>query len=121
MGNMGMAADWRAKAVTAIALGQSESTFAGNATQGTLRKAVTAYRLVMAEQPPPCVHCSPEVAAAFGLDKLAAVAPHLVVIDVDPASYDNAPPFREDDGTSGQDRKHYTDTQDRKNYTQRHD
>ena len=35
--------------------------------------------------------------------KLAAVAPHLVKIDLD--------------GTSGQDRKHYTDNQDRENYT----
>ena len=31
---------------------------------------------------PPCAHCSPEVAAAFGLDKLAKVAPHLVKIDL---------------------------------------
>ena len=30
----------------------------------------------------PVAHCSPEIAAAFGLDKLARVAPHLVKIDL---------------------------------------
>jgi hypothetical protein len=30
----------------------------------------------------PCAHVSPEFAAAFGLDRLAQVAPHLVKIDL---------------------------------------
>ena len=44
----------------------------------SLRQANPGYEI----QPPPCAHCSPEVAAAFGLDKLAQVAPHLVKIDL---------------------------------------
>jgi hypothetical protein len=31
---------------------------------------------------PLCAHVSPEAAAAFGLDRLAQVAPHLVKIDL---------------------------------------
>ena len=33
---------------------------------------------------PPCAHVSPEVASAFGLDKLAQVAPHLAGMEVAP-------------------------------------
>jgi hypothetical protein len=40
------------------------------------------WKTAVLSGPPPCAHVSPEVAAAFALDRLAAVAPHLVKIDL---------------------------------------
>lgn len=49
MGNMGMAASWRAQAEAAINQGQDQNAFVSKAHPSSRRRAIAAYRLVMSE------------------------------------------------------------------------